>query len=135
MGSLFRTAAGAGIERIVLSPFCPTPERKEVIKTALGGEKVVPWEVADIPAFIRKKKTEGYTIAALEQAEGSVDIFETAINGPIVLIVGHEREGVSAETLELCDIHLELPMRGAGVHSLNVSNAASIALYVLANRT
>jgi len=48
----------------------------------------------------------------------------------LALVVGNEVEGVSPEALQLCDTHLEIPMRGQK-GSLNVSIATGVALYQL----
>jgi len=44
VGSVFRTADGAGWNRVYLTGFTPTPPRREMSKTALGAELSVPWE-------------------------------------------------------------------------------------------
>lgn len=44
VGALFRTADGAGFDRIYLIGITPTPPRKEIAKTALGAEGAVSWE-------------------------------------------------------------------------------------------
>lgn len=135
IGALFRVADGAGIERIVLSKYCATPDRTEISKTALGTQDSIPWQQEpDLPAYIRRKKDEGYAVYALEQTETSTDLYETELRFPMILIVGHEREGVSPELLALADKHIELPMRGGGAKSLNVATACAAALYELGRR-
>ena len=44
VGAIFRTADGAGFDRVVCVGYTPTPPRKEISKTALGAENFVPWE-------------------------------------------------------------------------------------------
>lgn len=134
IGSFFRTADGANIQEVLLSPFCATPPRAEISKTALGGEQSILWRQGELAPEINKLKEQGYTICALEQSDRSTPLYTTDLRFPLVLIVGHEREGVSQELLVLCDHHVELPMQGETVHSLNVSNATAIALYELGRR-
>ncbi|MEI6477932.1 MAG: TrmH family RNA methyltransferase [bacterium] len=135
LGALFRTADAVGAEKIILSPLCATPPRTEISKTALGAELSVPWEQPAEPlATLRDLQRTGYQIIALEQTPTSSDLYTTDVRPSMVLVVGHEREGVSKEILDLCELHLEIPMRGTSAHSLNVSTATGIALYELSRR-
>ena len=132
VGSLFRTAAAANIKKIVLGGLTPTPPRAEISKTALGGVDSIPWiHVLNLNDYLTDLKQDGYQIIALEQTSSSKPLFLTRPKFPLALIVGHEREGVEQNILKLCDYHIELPMSENGIHSLNVSNAGSIALYEL----
>ena len=49
----------------------------------------------------------------------------------MILIVGHEREGVEQKLLDKANVHLEIPMFGQSAKSLNVATATGIALYEL----
>ena len=135
IGSLFRTAEGANIEEIILSEFSAIPPRPEIEKTALGATSSVRWQqVKSLKDYALKLKEQGYTLCALEQTDHSTNLFTTETKFPLALIIGHEREGVDPELLALCDLHIELPMDGTVVHSLNVSNATAITLYELRRR-
>lgn len=139
VGSIFRTADGAGIERVILCGVTPKPVdrfqriRSDFAKTALGAEKNVAWEYEEnaIDA-IRKLKGSGWHIIALEQTKESKDIFGMkVIDGEkTALVVGSEVEGISADILKKADEIAEIPMRGAK-ESLNVSVAFGIAAYAL----
>lgn len=139
VGSMFRTADGAGVRQIILSGYSPCPPKvgalyltdadKAFRKTALGAESTVPWKkVSSLPRLMTRLKKEGYELLALEQAPGSVDYREYRPVGKVALIVGNEVEGVAASILKRCDAILEIPMRGKK-NSLNVSVATGIALY------
>lgn len=139
VGSMFRTADGAGVTRVILSGYSPVPPKvgalyltdadKAFRKTALGAESTVPWKkVSSLPRLMTRLKQEGYTLVALEQAPGSIDYREYRSTGKVALIVGNEVEGVAASILKRCDAILEIPMRGKK-NSLNVSVATGIALY------
>ncbi len=141
VGSMFRTADGAGVDEIILSGFTPVPPKRGALylssadkalkKTALGAEEYVPWKkVASLARLISKLKKEGYEIAALEQREGSIRHDRYRPKKSVALIVGNEVLGVDEKTLERSDVVIEIPMRGAK-NSLNVSVAAGIALYHL----
>lgn len=138
-GSIFRTADAAGISKIYLTGYTPTPvdrfgkERKDFAKTALGAEKNVCWEQCktDVGA-IRKLKKEGYTVIAIEQAKNAEDYKNIKAPEKIAFIIGNEVLGISPSTLALCDAVAEIPMRGKK-ESLNVSVAAGIAIFRILN--
>jgi 23S rRNA (guanosine2251-2'-O)-methyltransferase len=135
VGAIFRSADAANIQEIILGGLTATPPRHEIEKTALGATKTVPWrQVADVPSFLKRLQADGYTITALEQTPTSTNVFSTQLAFPIALVVGHERTGVTPETLAVCSHHVELPMLGKSAHSLNVSNATTAALYELGRR-
>ncbi len=130
VGSMFRTADAAGIEKIILSGYTATPPRKEIEKTALGAQETVVWEYhADPLEAIFCMKKEGIKICGLEITEGSRPY--TAMDSgffPLCLVVGNEVDGLENEVLALCDEVLEIPQYGTK-HSLNVAVAAGIALF------
>jgi tRNA G18 (ribose-2'-O)-methylase SpoU len=132
VGSMFRTADAAGIEKIILSGYTATPPRKEIDKTALGAQETVSWEYhADPLEALYGMKRDGVRICGLEIAEGSRPY--TTVNPgdfPICLVVGNEVEGLEDDLLQLCDEVLEIPQYGTK-HSLNVAVAAGIALFEL----
>ncbi len=130
-GAFFRTADGAGIERLILSGITPPPSQSGVRKTALGAEETVRWEAARDPlAAIRDLRDHGYEIAAVETSSRSVDLYDWQPHFPLCLIFGHEVDGIRPELLELCDTHVRIPMLGKK-HSLNVATAAGVVLYEL----
>jgi tRNA G18 (ribose-2'-O)-methylase SpoU len=131
VGSFFRTADGAGIERLLLSGITARPPKKAITKTALGAEERVPWQsIDDATATVLKLRDEGYEIAAIETSDRAVDIFDWKPNFPVCVLFGHEVDGLSSELLNACDTHVRLPMLGLK-HSLNVSCAAAIVMYEL----
>jgi tRNA G18 (ribose-2'-O)-methylase SpoU len=75
-------------------------------------------------------QSKGYTIIAVEQAEGSQMLhnFTISPNQKIALIFGNEVDGVSDEAIELCTQCIEIPQSGSK-HSLNISVAAGIVLW------
>lgn len=134
VGSIFRTADGAGFEKVFLTGYTGTPPDRRIEKVSLGAEDFLEWEQNTNPVdCINKLKTEGFTIVALEQTSKSQDIFVTNFTkfSKIALILGNEVEGVSTELLALADIALEIPMYGQK-GSLNVSIAAGVAMYQIA---
>ncbi len=136
VGSIFRTADAAGVEKLFLCGITPTPldrfknVRKDFEKVSLGAEKTVLWEYAkDAYSLILKLKLEGYMICAVEQATGSIPYTDfKPRRKKIALIFGNEIRGVSKNIIRQSDVVLEIPMRGEK-ESLNVSVAFGIAVY------
>lgn len=137
VGSIFRTADGAGVKKLWLTGYTPAPldqfkrVNNEIAKTALGAEQTIEWQQREnILDLIIELKKDGYKILALEQDKNSVDYKEVKLIGKTALIVGNEVGGVEAEILNLCDQIIEIPMRGAK-ESLNVSVATGVAVFKL----
>jgi tRNA G18 (ribose-2'-O)-methylase SpoU len=121
------------VEKIYLTGYTGIPPRKEIAKTALGAEETVPWEQENDPlVIVRKLKEEGWHILALEITPEAVALPSLQAPQNVLLIVGHELQGVSRELLMLCDSVVQIPMLGSK-ESLNVAVAAGIALYALRN--
>lgn len=132
VGSIFRTADGAGIGRIHLCGITATPEHPRLAKTALGAEAAVPWQYHNNGVDAAEALKEGgRQLWALESGRRSQSLFSvgTHPNGaPVVLVVGNERAGIDPGILELCDRLLYIPMQGVKA-SLNVATAFGIAAY------
>ena len=131
VGSIFRTADGAGVSNIVISGYSARPPHPGVLKTSLGAELSVPWTSIVRPApWLKKMKRAGYTLAALEQTRASRNLLTWTPKQKMILLVGNEVRGVSPALLKLVDVHLEIPMMGEK-ESLNVASAFAIAAYRL----
>lgn len=142
VGSIFRTADGAGIKKLYLCGATPSPldrfgeSRQQLAKVSLGAEKYVVWESAKSAATVIKKlKKDGYKILAVEQSSGSIPYFKLPakfyiLHSKFCLVVGNEVRGLPPSILKLADKILEIPMRGRK-ESLNVSVAFGIMAYVI----
>lgn len=143
VGALFRTAEGCSVARIILSGYSPYPTlshdtrlphiheklTRDIHKTALGAETLVPFEhLAEPP--LSKLKQQNYRIVALEQAANSVRLSNYRGADKIALLIGEEINGIAPELLAKCDDIVEIPMQGEK-ESFNVSVAAGMALYEL----
>jgi tRNA G18 (ribose-2'-O)-methylase SpoU len=133
VGAIFRTADGAGVDRLYLTGYTPCPPHMQVDKVSLGAEKWMPWEYRKQSGKLLKElKQMGYTIVALEQTRNSQNIFDWKPVFPMALVLGNEKDGVSKTLLKYCDEAVQIPMRGKK-NSLNVSVAAGIAMYQILN--
>ena len=129
VGSIFRTADAAGIEKIYVCGYSPIPNDNKVAKTALGAEKSVPWKYCKQTwRLLEKLKKEGVQIVALEQTKKSVDYRRFRPRFPTALAVGNEVRGLSKKILKYADKIIAIPMYGKK-ESLNVAVAAGIAVF------
>ena len=147
VGAIFRTAEGFGVSKIILSGYTPYPRlakdsrlphiaeklTKQISKTALGAESIVPFEYVEQPP-LTELKAAGYRIVALEQAPNSIPMAEYSPSEKTVILLGEEVEGITAELLAECEDIIEIPMVGKK-ESFNVSVATGIALYQLTARS
>lgn len=133
IGSLFRTADGFALTRIILCGISAVPPSPEIHKTALGAEESVDWmyfaTTGEALAFLRSERA---VICCLEQVIDSVSLNEFqpdfSDGRSYALVVGNEVDGVDAGVVEACDVCIEIPQLGTK-HSLNVSVSAGIALW------
>jgi len=131
VGSIFRTADGAGAEELWLCGYTGCPPRPEISKTALGAELFVPWRhVPTARDAIAELRSRGRTILALERLERSVPLEGAPVRFPCALLLGNEVAGLSPEVLSSADLVCHIPMHGVK-ESLNVAVAAGVALYEL----
>ncbi len=139
VGSLFRTSDALNIEKIYITGYTPSPiDRfgrpvKEIAKTALGGEKTIPWEKTSIKALLNKLKQEKRTLIAIEQAKDSVDYKKIKVSAKVAFLLGNEVTGIPNDILKEMDQITEIPMRGEK-ESLNVAIAGSVVLFRLLDR-
>ena len=139
-GSIFRTAEGLGVKKIILVGTTPTPldrfgrKRSDFAKVSLGSEEMLEWEYVaakNLELTISNLQKEGFKIIALEQTPKSKNLATSHKPlTPFALIVGNEVDGISKEALELSDDIVEIPMQGKK-ESLNVSVSTGIALFML----
>jgi 23S rRNA (guanosine2251-2'-O)-methyltransferase len=131
VGAIFRTADGAGIEKIWLCGITGYPPQGEISKTALGAEESVAWEyVKDIMEVIRQHKAHGYQVVLLEQVDGSTPYDEFIPDKPVCLVVGNEVDGIVDKLEKLADVAVEIPMAGVK-NSLNVAVAFGVVAFHL----
>lgn len=135
VGAMFRTADAAGVARIFLVGYTPTPidrfgrTQSEISKTSLGASETIPWEVAkSSSSVIAQLQAKGFIVAAIEQTPASTSLKDFVVPTQVAYVMGNEVTGVDVATLALVDHVLDIPMLGEK-ESLNVSVAAGIVLY------
>jgi len=135
VGSIFRSADGAGLRRLHLCGITPTPENPKLAKTALGAEQGVAWRYhTNGVDAIQQLRDEGYAIWSLEEQPDAESLFTVTLpTQPLLLVVGSEVTGVDPGILQLCDKIVAIPMYGVK-RSLNVATAFGVAAVILAQR-
>jgi len=133
VGSLFRTADGAGVDMLYLTGYTPGPDThpEKIGKTALGAESSVSWRrMRRAGDVIRQLKAQGVQIVALEQTKKSIDYRKFKPKRPFALMLGNEVTGIRNMSHNIFDAVIEIPMRG-DKESLNVAVAFGVVAYEL----
>ncbi len=128
VGAILRSAAAFGAAAVIL-PRRNAPEETGVLaKSASGGLEVVPLvHVTNLARALDQLAEAGFHRVGLD--EGGIELGEGAdLRGRLALVLGAEGSGLRRLTRELCDVIVQLPTQPP-ITSLNVSNAAAIALF------
>jgi 23S rRNA (guanosine2251-2'-O)-methyltransferase len=135
LGAVLRSAAGAGVDGVILPERRSAAVNETVVRASAGTAGRVPvCRVVNLGRALDDLKEAGAWIYGLAAGEGSRSYLGEAFDRSTVLVLGAEGEGLHAKIRERCDGLLHIPMPG-GIESLNVSAAAAVALFqVLARR-
>ncbi len=143
VGSIFRTADGAGVSKVYLIGPTPTPVDRfgriqtEISKTSLGASESVAWEhvgtserksTEEAISLILKLKQKGFVVVAIEQDARASSFYDFKVPEKVAYIFGAEVEGVQREIINAADKIVEIPMQGMK-ESLNVSVTAGVVLF------
>jgi len=128
LGACLRSAAAAGVHAVVAPKDRSAPLTDTVRRIACGAADQVPlFQVTNLARTIDQLRKLGvWVIGASGQASDS--IFNTALKGPLALVMGSEGSGLRRLTAEKCDLLVRIPVTNR-VESLNVSVAAGICLF------
>src|SRR3954447_18517155 len=133
VGAILRSAAAFGVKAIVTTAR-HSPEATGVLaKSASGALDLVPMvTVQNLGRALAEMKDRGWLTVGLD-SEGEIDLAAAELREPLALVLGAEGRGLRQLTREICDIRARLELPGV-LKSLNVSNAAAVALYAAAQR-
>jgi 23S rRNA (guanosine2251-2'-O)-methyltransferase len=133
MGAILRSAGAFHAAAVITQDRHAPPESGVVAKSASGALEVVPWvRVVNLSRALEEIAEAGYWRIGLAGA-AKTTLPEAMTAGPIALVLGAEGAGLRHNIAQHCDALARLPISDA-VESLNVSNAAAIALYAVATR-
>lgn len=133
LGAIIRSAAAFDAAAIVTQDRHAPPESGVVAKSASGTLEVLPWvRVVNLARALEELADAGYWRVGLA-GEAETMLADALPAGPVALVLGAEGEGLRQNVAAHCDALARLPI-SPQVESLNVSNAAAIALYSIATR-
>jgi 23S rRNA (guanosine2251-2'-O)-methyltransferase len=134
LGAILRSAECAGVTGVVLPRHRAVHVTPTVTKAAAGAVEHLPIAVVGgLPAALATFRDRGLWVVGLDGA-GDRSIFDLpAADGPIVLVLGSEGQGLSRLARQRCDALVAIPLRGR-LASLNVASAATLAVYEVARR-
>ena len=132
LGSIFRNAAGLGVDAVVFGGGCTDPLYRRAVRVSMGHALLVPYaRAADWPADLVTLKERGFRLLAMtphRQARALPEAMTAVRDEPIAVLVGAEGPGLTAAVLRLSDAHVRIPM-SRSTDSLNVATAAALAFY------
>ena len=130
MGAILRSAAAFGATAVVVQDRHVPQESGALAKAASGALDIVPYvTVVNIARVLEEMGELGFWRIALI-AGGEKELREAAPHGDVALVLGSEGSGIRRLVRERCDAAVFIPVQ-TQMESLNVSNAAAIALYEL----
>lgn len=126
LGGLLRTAAAAGVNRVLLSAGCASAWSPKALRAGMGAQFVLPLQeqvdlLAALDGFV------GRVVATGLRAD-STEHFRLDLTGPVAWLFGAEGQGLSNDLFARADSIVRIPMH-AGVESLNVAAAAAVCLF------
>lgn len=132
LGSIFRNAAGLGVDAVVFGSGCADPLYRRAVRVSMGHALLVPYARAlEWPADLLRLKEHGFALLAMTpqgNARSLPEAMAAVQDQPIALLVGAEGPGLTTTALRISDMRVRIPM-ARGTDSLNVATAAAVAFY------
>jgi tRNA G18 (ribose-2'-O)-methylase SpoU len=133
VGTVVRSAAALGWDGLLLDRTSADPLARRALRVSMGNSFVLPFaRTASIVDVVTQARSAGTLVVALTVTDGAVPLHAVlpAMRQRVMLVIGSERTGLSADLLAASSLHASIPMM-AGVNSLNAAAAAAIACYAL----
>ena len=131
VGAIIRSAAGLGLDGLLVSPRCADPLYRRSVRVSMGTVFDIPWtRLNSWPGDLQLLRDAGFVTVAMTPAEEAVDLDAFDPPGKVALILGTEGDGLSTRAIDHADVKVRIPMR-RGVDSLNVAAAAAVVCWHL----
>ncbi|WP_205874632.1 TrmH family RNA methyltransferase [Mycobacterium camsae] len=132
LGSIFRNAAGLGVDAVVFGSGCADPLYRRAVRVSMGHALLVPFARAtDWPADLVRMREGGFRLLAMTPRGDARTLREAMAavhNDRVAVLVGAEGPGLTTAALRISDMRVRIPM-SRGTDSLNVATAAAVAFY------
>jgi tRNA G18 (ribose-2'-O)-methylase SpoU len=132
LGSIFRNAAGLGVDAVVFGAGCADPLYRRAVRVSMGHALLVPYARAgEWPADLDVLRESGFRLLAMTPdptAATLADAMAQTRDARVAVMVGAEGPGLTRAALRAADLRVRIPMAG-GTDSLNVATAAALAFY------
>jgi tRNA G18 (ribose-2'-O)-methylase SpoU len=132
LGSIFRNAAGLGVDAVVFGTGCADPLYRRAVRVSMGHALLVPYAwTQSWPADLELLRDNGFRILAMTPdpaAQTLAEAMTTVAADKVAVLVGAEGPGLTERTMRAADMRVRIPM-SRGTDSLNVATAAALAFY------
>jgi tRNA G18 (ribose-2'-O)-methylase SpoU len=132
LGSIFRNAAGLGVDAIVFGSGCADPLYRRAVRVSMGHALLVPYAWAgDWPGDLDMLRDRGFRLLAMTPDPASrtlADAMTDVADQRLAVLVGAEGPGLSERVMRASDMRVRIAM-SRGTDSLNVATAAALAFY------
>lgn len=128
LGTMFRTAEGAGMSGVVLSGDCVDLFNPKVVRSTMGALFRVPYYICgDMVGEMKLLQKKGFHFYAAH-LQGKKYFTEEKYEGSVGLLIGNEANGLTDEVARQADIRIKIPMEGE-LESLNAAVSAALLMY------
>jgi TrmH family RNA methyltransferase len=127
LGALMRSAESAGVEALILCAPVIDPLSPSVIRNSQGAVFTIPFVEASQAEVVAFFKAHGVTTVATTPAASTL-YWEAELRGPLAILMGSEKAGLTPFWLSQADLQVKIPLMGAA-DSLNLATAAVLTLY------
>ena len=133
IGAIFRSAAGLGIDAVLLTPSSCDPLNRRAVRVSMGSVFLLPWTWLEAP--ISSLRTLGFRTVAMALSDNSVPIDHPSLKDEpqLAIVLGTEGDGLSTQVIQETDYVVRIPMWHE-VDSLNVAAASAVAFWELRAR-
>lgn len=138
LGSVFRNAAGLGVDAVVFGAGCADPLYRRAVRVSMGHALLVPFARAQHwPADLQLLRDNGFRLLAMTP-DPRVGALSDVLGGmeadKVAILVGAEGPGLTETAMRASDVRVRVPM-SRGTDSLNVATAAALAFYERARQS